>query len=103
MIHVIANIQTVSGRRDEFIEAFKRLVPEVLQEDGCHAYGPTVDVPTGHPGQPPVREDMVVVIEQWASVDALNAHHEAPHMQAFRESRGHLIAGLTLYVTDDEL
>ena len=99
MIHVLADIVVLPGRREDVLAAFRQLVPQVLAEDGCIAYGPTVDVATGHPAQPPVRADAIVVVEQWASVDALRAHLRAPHMEAFRAKYGALIADLTLRVT----
>lgn len=99
MIHVIATIAVKPGQRAAFIEAFHKLVPQVLAEDGCIAYGPTVDVPSGIGAQQMTGENAAVIIEQWESVEHLQAHLDAPHMHAFRESAGHLIESITLLVT----
>ncbi len=47
MIHVIATIELGPGRRESFLAEFRRLVPEVLAEDGCIESGPAVDVESG--------------------------------------------------------
>jgi len=57
----------------------------VLAEEGCIAYGPAVDLQTNLPVQPPVRPNIVTVIEQWDDLPALEAHLMAPHMVAFRD------------------
>lgn len=98
MIHVIATIAVKPGRRDAFLAEFHRVVPAVLAEDGCLAYGPAVDVASGIPAQPPPRQDAVVVIEQWRDLAALRAHLEAPHMGAYRERVQDLVVGAQLQV-----
>lgn len=98
MIHVIATISVKSGRRDAFLAEFHRVVPAVLAEDGCLAYGPAVDVASGIPIQPAPRADVVVVIEQWRDLPALQAHLVAPHMAGYRERVKDLVAGVQLQV-----
>jgi hypothetical protein len=49
MIYVIATIEVVAGKREQFLEEFRRLVPEVLAEQGCLFYGPTIDTPPARP------------------------------------------------------
>jgi quinol monooxygenase YgiN len=85
MIHVIASIELRPGTRAAFLREFVRLVPDVRAEAGCVYYVGAVDLPTDHPAQEPVRPDLFVVIERWATLDALRKHGEAPHMQAWRE------------------
>jgi quinol monooxygenase YgiN len=99
MIHVIADIEVTAGRRDEFLAAFKQLVPEVLAEEGCLEYGPTVDVSAGLDAQPAVRENVVTVVERWESVAALQAHLAAAHMKSFRERCADLMQRVTIRVT----
>ena len=84
MIHVVATITLAAGKRDAFLKEFKALVPSVLAEQGCIEYGPTIDLATNVPVQPPVRENVVTVIEKWADLPALEAHLVAPHMLAYR-------------------
>jgi quinol monooxygenase YgiN len=85
MIHVIATISTAAGRRDEVLAAFRELIPLVLAEAGCIEYGTAIDLATPIAVQSPVRDDAVIVVEKWQSVDALQAHLAAPHMLRHRE------------------
>ncbi len=98
MIHVIATIEVVEGKRDAFLEEFRKLVPLVRVEDGCVDYGPTIDLPTGHAAQLPTRPHFVTVVEKWASLDALRAHLAAPHMAAYRLRVKDLVAAVHLQV-----
>ena len=98
MIHVIATIEVVEGRRDAFLKEFHRIVPLVRQERGCLEYGPAVDVPTGIAAQGPIREHTVTVIEKWNSLDALQAHLAAPHMTEYRDRVRDLVVAVDLQV-----
>ena len=98
MIHVIATIEIAPGKRADFLREFHALVPLVLAEQGCVAYGPTVDVASGIPAQPALREDSVTVVERWEDLDALRAHLVAPHMQAYRGKVKDLVRGMQLQV-----
>ena len=80
MIHVIAEIEVVEGKREAFLDEFRRIIQIVRDEDGCIEYGPAIDVAT-EIGEPP-RPNIVTVIEKWASEAALEAHLKAPHMDA---------------------
>ena len=84
MIHVIATINVKPGQRDALLAEFHRIVPLVRAEAGCIEYGPTVDVASGLTVQGPLRENVAVIIEKWASLDALMAHTQAPHMAEYR-------------------
>jgi quinol monooxygenase YgiN len=85
MIHVVATIQLAAGRRAEFLAEQRSLLPLVRAEAGCVEYVPTVDVAVSDPPASPLRDDVVVMIEKWESLDALRAHFTAPHMKSFRE------------------
>jgi quinol monooxygenase YgiN len=98
MIYVIATIQLKTGQRERFLEHFRALVPEVLREDGCLEYGPTIDVATNIGAQPDPREEVVVVIEKWESVEHLEAHLIAPHMLAYREQVRDLVESTGLQI-----
>ena len=98
MIHVIADITAPAGKRDQLIAAYQELVPEVLAEKGCLAYGPAIDIDSGLPAQPALRPDVVVIVEQWQNLDALRSHLAAPHMAAFRDKYGSLIKKVELTV-----
>jgi quinol monooxygenase YgiN len=84
MIHVIATISVAPGSRAAFLAEFGKLVPLVRAESGCLEYGAAIDEPTGLAVQSLAGENAVIVVEKWASVDALNAHLKAPHMDDYR-------------------
>jgi len=100
MIHVIADISVAEGRREDFLVEFRKLVPEVLAEDGCVRYEPTVDITTDICNQADEQPNVVTVVESWESVDALKAHLAAPHMTAFREKMADVLQGLNLRVVE---
>jgi len=100
MIHVIATIELRPGRRNEFLTAFRELVPKVRAEEGCLEYGPTVDAHTSISAQPPPRDDVVVVVEKWDRLSALEKHLVAPHMQDYRARVKELVAKVELRILE---
>lgn len=97
-VFVVATIEVKPGKRAAFVEIFKANVPNVLAEDGCIAYEPVVDLDTGITNQAPLRDDVMTVVEKWASLDALRAHLKAPHMEAYRAQVKDLVAKATLHI-----
>ncbi|MCC6490862.1 MAG: antibiotic biosynthesis monooxygenase [Candidatus Hydrogenedentes bacterium] len=97
-VFVVATIEVKPGKRAEFVEIFKSNVPNVLAEDGCGFYEPVIDVTSGIGAQAPLREDVMTVVEKWASLDALLAHLKAPHMDAYREKVKDLVVKATLNI-----
>lgn len=71
-INVIATVEVKEGKREQYLDIFKALVPKVKAEDGCYEYGATVDIESAltHITGPP-RANTVVIIEKWASIEAL--------------------------------
>ena len=100
MIHVIATIALHAGRRDAFLAEFWRIVPLVRAEDGCIEYGPAVDCATAFAPALPPRPDVVTVVERWESVEHLERHLSAPHMQEYRPKVKDMIATVTLRVLE---
>lgn len=100
MIHVIAALSTAPGKRDELISAFKQLAPKVHAEQGCIEYGAAVDVATPIGAQEPLRADVLMVVEKWESIAALETHLAAPHMEAFRASMSDVITGISLQILE---
>jgi quinol monooxygenase YgiN len=98
MIHVIATVEVQAGRREAFLTEFRRVVPLVRAEPGCLEYGPTVDLLAGLPVATPLREDVVVILEKWESLDALRTHLGAPHMQEYRTRVKDLVVRVQLQV-----
>ncbi len=98
MLHVIATIEVAEGKRAAFLAEFRQVVPLVRAEDGCLEYGAAIDVPTAIAAQAPVREDAVVVVEKWATLDALRAHLAAPHMAEYRQRVAGLVRAVSLQI-----
>ncbi len=70
-ISVVVLIEVIPGKREAQINAFKNLQPLVLAEDGCIQYELKADQDN---------ENRFVIIERWASAEALAAHAVSPHM-----------------------
>ncbi|MDT3609999.1 putative quinol monooxygenase [Cronobacter sakazakii] len=87
MLTVIAEIRTrpSAHHRQAVLEEFKKIIPVVLAEAGCHGYAPMVDSATGLDFQTSA-PDSIVMVEQWASAKHLKAHLETPHMLGFRDA-----------------
>ncbi|WP_407520700.1 putative quinol monooxygenase [Methylobacterium oryzisoli] len=98
MIHVLAIITTKPGQREAVLDAYRANLPAVLAEEGCIEYGAAVDAEGAGPLQAPLGPDSFVVVEKWASLDALRAHAAAPHMAAYAAKTKDLIAGRVIHV-----
>jgi quinol monooxygenase YgiN len=84
MIIVLATVELNPGKRDDFLREFRKIVPKVQAEQGCIEYFPAVDQASGLPVQSSLRDDVVVIIEKWASLPDLERHLIAPHMMEYR-------------------
>lgn len=98
MISVIAAIELAEGALPQFLDIFHALVPKVHAEQGCIEYGPMIDLATTIDAQPPVRENVVTVVEKWESVEALEMHLICPHMIEYRKQVKDLVRGVTIHV-----
>ena len=67
-------------------------------EVGCLEYGPAIDIASGHAIQEPVRENVVVIIEKWQSMETLRMHFAAPHMAEYRKRVKDFVASVHLQV-----
>lgn len=83
MIQVLAIITAHPGQRENILAAYRDNRPAVLAEDGCIEYQAVVDADKLPPGWASFGPDTFVVVEKWASLDALKAHAKAPHMAAY--------------------
>jgi len=99
MVNVVAVITAKPGLRAEVLALFKANVPAVHAEDGCIEYGATIDTPDVGPFQTPFGEDTLVVIEKWASLDALMAHAAAPHMKEYGAKTKDMLAERVIHIT----
>lgn len=100
MVHVLASIRVVPGRKADFIKIFKANVPNVLNEDGCIEYIPTVDFPSGFSSQE-LDENLVTIIEKWESLEHLQAHLVASHMNSYQEQVKDMVEHVGLKVLGD--
>jgi quinol monooxygenase YgiN len=100
MIHVVAIITAVPGARERVLEAFRANRPTVLQEEGCIEYNATVDAAEPAKGWAAFGPDTIVIIEKWASRDALKAHAAAPHMLAYGAKVKDFVANRAIHVLD---
>ena len=100
MLHVIATIELVEGKREAFLNEFRAVVPQVRAETGCLEYGPAIDVASGIPAQGPPRPNVVTVVEKWSDLAALRAHLVAPHMAEYRPKVKPFVRSTTLQVLE---
>jgi quinol monooxygenase YgiN len=98
MIHVLAIITAKPGMRERILEAYRGNVDAVRAEAGCIAYEAVVDVTDPSAGFAQFGPDAFVVVEKWASMDALRAHAIAPHMKAYASQVKDLTAGRAIHV-----
>lgn len=98
MINVVAIITTQPGCREKVLEVFNANVPAVRAENGCVEYGATVDAPDLGRWQTKFGPDTFVVIEKWASAEALSAHAAAPHMAAYAAKVKDMLASRVIHV-----
>jgi quinol monooxygenase YgiN len=98
MIHVIAIITAKPGQRETILQHFRANTAAVKAEDGCIEYGAAVDAENALQFQTPWGPDTFVVIEKWASMDALKAHAAAPHMAAYGAKTREFIATRVIHI-----
>ncbi|EXU75555.1 putative quinol monooxygenase [Erwinia mallotivora] len=83
MLTVIAEICVRAGRRTAVLQAIEKLIPTVLQEEGCGGYLPLID----HKAQVPWKQhspDSIFMLEHWDSLRHLEQHQQAEHMEQHR-------------------
>jgi quinol monooxygenase YgiN len=83
MIHVVAIVTAKPGQREAVLAEFRANMPAVHAEEGCLHYEPVIDAEGAGAAQTKFGPDTFCVIEKWTSLEALQAHSRAPHMQAY--------------------
>ena len=92
-VRVVAVLQGRPGQGAALLELWPGLSAQVRAEEGCLAY----DL---HRVQGD--DDRFVVLERWASLEALAAHGRAPHMREFgNQAAGLMAAAPEITVLDD--
>ena len=69
---VVATILPLPEHRAAVIDAIKETIEQVHAEDGCELYSLNV------------APDRLVMVEKWASQQALDAHAKGPNLAALR-------------------
>jgi quinol monooxygenase YgiN len=98
MIHVVAVITAKPGQREALLAAVRENLPAVRAEEGCIEYGPVVDAEGFGSFQAPIGPDAFVMLERWASADALKAHARAPHMAEYAAKTKDLVATRAIHI-----
>ena len=98
MIQVVAVITTKPGMRENVLQEFRANMPAVHAEDGCIEYAPVIDADGFGSFQTPIGPDTFMVIEKWASADALKAHAAAPHMAAYAARVKDMLASRVIHI-----
>jgi quinol monooxygenase YgiN len=78
---VVATIVPVAEHRDAVIAAFKEVIEQVHGEDGCELYSLN-EAP-----------DRLIMIEKWASPEALAAHSKGANLAALNPRLAGKVAG----------
>ncbi|HEY0511814.1 MAG TPA: putative quinol monooxygenase [Thermoanaerobaculia bacterium] len=76
-VHVIATFFAASGKEAEMESALQELLEPTRRESGCIRY----DLIRAFPGEGYAE---FVFVEEWASVEELDAHGRMPHIQGLR-------------------
>ncbi len=97
MIRVVAVITAKPGRREDILALFRANMPAVHAEAGCIEYAPFVDAEGFGARQTPIGPDAFVVLETWASAEALKDHGASPHMATFGKATKDMIADRKIY------
>jgi quinol monooxygenase YgiN len=80
---VVATITPLPEYRDEVIAAYTATIPQVHAEDGCELYALNQ------------AEDRLIMIEKWASSDALRTHGQGAALAVLRPQLKGKMAGPT--------
>jgi quinol monooxygenase YgiN len=73
-------------------------VPNVHAEPGCIEYAATVDADGFDDIGAPLGPDSFIVVEKWASPEALRDHMAAPHMAAYGAATKDMVAQRLLHI-----
>lgn len=82
-VMVVVRARASTGRGGELLDMFGELATATHAEEGCNLYAL-------HRAQDD--HDVIVLVERWASREALDEHLASPHMAAFRRDSVELFA-----------
>ncbi len=81
LLVVAGDVEIDPSNRDAAIEAARKVMAATREEPGCLEY--TISADVDDPGR-------FVILERWASPEALEAHFATPHMAEFQAAMGGL-------------
>ena len=93
MLTIIAEIRThaATEHRQAVLDAFQKITPTVLAEDGCYGYEtlidhvPALEMQTQDP-------NLIMMLEKWQSTTHLETHMQTAHMQQhFEVIKNHVV------------
>ena len=87
--------------RADYVAKTKAILGAVRKEEGCLEYRLLGDCATDWEKPQRFGERTLWMLEKWASVTALRAHLETPHMKAFGPTVSPLRSGSTFHVLED--
>ncbi len=74
MILIAGSAKISPGKMEEAQAAIREMLPLVHKEPGCEVYRFSIDA---------VDSNLLHLFERWTTEEALAAHFETPHFQAF--------------------
>ncbi|MEZ5810606.1 MAG: putative quinol monooxygenase [Rhizobiaceae bacterium] len=92
MLYVIATLTIQPGSLDEVVDAARPCLEATREEPGCISYDLNMDV---------TDNTRLVFVERWKNRAALEAHFNAPHLQAWREAGAPFITARKVEIVED--
>ena len=97
MIYIVAILTALPGKEDTLLSEFKQNAVTVRQEDGCMQYEPVKDIDGGPEMLAKLGPDTFMVLEQWASREAAEAHAASAHMASYAKRVTELLSSRVIY------
>jgi quinol monooxygenase YgiN len=93
VIYVIAELSIKPGTAEKVATAARSAVAATVKEDGCISYDSYFNV------SDPAR---LVLVERWASREALSRHLQTPHFKAWRTASAEFVTGRKVEIVTPE-
>jgi len=100
MVHVIASVYIKENKFEAFMEIFKPNVKRVLEEKGCIEFSPTIDLDINEAVQE-LDSNVLTIVEKWETLEDLNKHGVAPHMETYHKAVKDLVQKVKIKVLQD--
>jgi len=93
VIYVVAELCLKPGMADKAVAEARKVVAGTVKEDGCIFYDMHRSIHD---------PDKLVVVERWASREALDRHMGTPHLKAWREAGKEFVASRKVEIISPE-